>query len=62
MIGPQDRVPDGNQKINAAVSATGTLLTSMSKFLFGLILGIVLLLVVEYLFVAHGGLYMGTKR
>ena len=33
----------------------------MSKFLFGLILGIVLLLVVEYLFVAHGGLYMGTK-
>ncbi len=33
----------------------------MSKFLFGLILGIVLLLVVEYLFVAHGGLYMGTN-
>ena len=33
----------------------------MSKFLFGLIVGIVLLLVVEYLFVAHGGLYMGTK-
>ena len=33
----------------------------MSKFLLGLIVGIVLLLVVEYLFVAHGGLYMGTK-
>ena len=33
----------------------------MSKFLFGLILGIALLLVVEYLFVAHGGLYMGTN-
>src|SRR5450432_421808 len=33
----------------------------MSKFLFGLVLGIGLLLAAEYLFVAQGGLYMGTK-
>jgi mono/diheme cytochrome c family protein len=33
----------------------------MSKFLFGLVLGIGLLLAAEYLFVARGGLYMGTK-
>jgi mono/diheme cytochrome c family protein len=33
----------------------------MSKFLLGLILGIALLMAAEYLFVARGGLYMGTK-
>ncbi|HEV8422285.1 MAG TPA: cytochrome c [Chthoniobacterales bacterium] len=33
----------------------------MSKFLLGLILGIALLMAAEYLFVAQGGLYMGTK-
>jgi mono/diheme cytochrome c family protein len=33
----------------------------MSKFLLGLVLGIGLLLAAEYLFVAQGGLYMGTK-
>jgi mono/diheme cytochrome c family protein len=33
----------------------------MMKFLFGLIIGIGLLLLAEYLFVARGGLFMGTK-
>ena len=33
----------------------------MSKFLFGLVVGIGLLLAAEYLFVAKGGLYMGTQ-
>jgi len=33
----------------------------MSKFLFGLVLGIGLILAAEYLCVAGGGLYMGTQ-
>ena len=33
----------------------------MSKFLFGLVLGIVLLLAGQYLFVTRGGVNMGTK-
>jgi thiosulfate dehydrogenase len=33
----------------------------MSKFLLGLVLGIGLLLAAEYLFIAEGGVYMGTQ-
>jgi thiosulfate dehydrogenase len=34
----------------------------MIKFLFGVIIGIGLLLLAEYLFVARGGIFMGTQR
>jgi mono/diheme cytochrome c family protein len=33
----------------------------MIKFLFGLVIGIVLLLLAEYLFATRGGIFMGTK-
>jgi mono/diheme cytochrome c family protein len=44
-----------------ATPAANDIKESMSKFLFGFVIGIVLLLLAEYLFATRGGIFMGTK-